>query len=325
METRRIIIAGIGSRKTPKPILREMTEIGRLISKFDGWVRSGHAEGADLAFEYGAKQKTIVYLPWQSFNSEIELLGRSVIITGEESPLLDGSVERYHPSPSKLSDGAKLLIRRDAAQVLGADCNTPSDAVVCYTPEAKKVGGTAQAIRIAEAYNIPVLNMACSGLNTASKVLNKLEEIWNLKIDTAPILFCKRDRQVYGWMSNFCSIPLIWEHPTLGMREWKSSEHAYQAAKTEDSTYALEIANSNKANEAKKLGQKLERLADPIPVMREIVRAKFQNSALAGMLLDTNERELIEDAPWDDFWGTGQGDGFNNLGKILMEIREEIV
>ena len=43
------------------------------------------------------------------------------------------------------------------------------------------------------------------------------------------------------------------------------------------------------------------------------------------MLLDTGDK-FIEETNWwkDQFWGVYNGVGENNLGKILMRIREEI-
>lgn len=42
-------------------------------------------------------------------------------------------------------------------------------------------------------------------------------------------------------------------------------------------------------------------------------------------LLATRDRMLIEGNDWGDtFWGMVDGEGENNLGKILMRVREEI-
>jgi ribA/ribD-fused uncharacterized protein len=61
-------------------------------------------------------------------------------------------------------------------------------------------------------------------------------------------------------------------------------------------------------------------------VMRVAVRQKFlSHLRLAELLLSTGNEELIEDAPRDAYWGCGQdGTGLNWLGKILMEVREEL-
>jgi len=59
--------------------------------------------------------------------------------------------------------------------------------------------------------------------------------------------------------------------------------------------------------------------------MTDLVRQKFSNPQLAKQLLDTKDFELIEGNTWGDtFWGVCSGKGQNNLGKILMQIRNEL-
>ena len=60
--------------------------------------------------------------------------------------------------------------------------------------------------------------------------------------------------------------------------------------------------------------------------MTEIVRAKVQrNEDVKEMLLGTGNKSIIENSPADDFWGVGKdGTGQNQMGKILMKVREEI-
>jgi predicted NAD-dependent protein-ADP-ribosyltransferase YbiA (DUF1768 family) len=61
--------------------------------------------------------------------------------------------------------------------------------------------------------------------------------------------------------------------------------------------------------------------------MRDLIRIKFSKDPLKSRLLNTGDSELIEGNWWGDkFWGVDErtGVGKNNLGKILMEIREEL-
>ena len=43
------------------------------------------------------------------------------------------------------------------------------------------------------------------------------------------------------------------------------------------------------------------------------------------MLLATDDMEIIEGNVWGDtFWGVCDGKGENNLGKVLMEVRQHL-
>lgn len=63
-----------------------------------------------------------------------------------------------------------------------------------------------------------------------------------------------------------------------------------------------------------------------ISVMRELIFQKFTNNPqLKQMLLDTEDALLEEGNTWEDtYWGICNGIGENNLGKILMEIRDSL-
>jgi len=56
------------------------------------------------------------------------------------------------------------------------------------------------------------------------------------------------------------------------------------------------------------------------------VRAKFeQNPDLAAKLIATGDEELVEGNTWGDtYWGVCRGVGQNKLGKILMNVRQEL-
>jgi ribA/ribD-fused uncharacterized protein len=63
-----------------------------------------------------------------------------------------------------------------------------------------------------------------------------------------------------------------------------------------------------------------------IDVMTDLVRQKFFNSMeLGNMLLGTGRQKLVEGNDLGDvFWGVCDGIGQNNLGVILMGIRDEL-
>jgi ribA/ribD-fused uncharacterized protein len=61
-------------------------------------------------------------------------------------------------------------------------------------------------------------------------------------------------------------------------------------------------------------------------IMLDIVRAKFsQNPEIKEKLIATGNTPLEEgNTGGDRIWGTVNGKGANNLGKILMKVREEL-
>lgn len=157
------IIAGIGSRKTPKTVLKKMAEIGKWIADNGGWIRSGHAPGADLAFEMGARNHTIIYLPWPGFGGHLYttnvIYWNNVEKTMREKAIQ--AVKKFHPAPERLSPGGLKLMGRNYFQIFGSRKKArPVDAVVCWTPGGRGGGGTGQAIRLAKANGIPVIDLA---------------------------------------------------------------------------------------------------------------------------------------------------------------------
>lgn len=108
-------------------------------------------------------------------------------------------------------------------------------------------------------------------------------------------------------------------------------ECAYQAAKTLDMEMRAEI-QAMTPFEAKKLADSGRLKLRPewdnikIAVMADLVSQKFANSpALKEMLLATGDAELEDgNHRGDCFWGVCAGIGQNNLGKILMRLRDKL-
>lgn len=63
-----------------------------------------------------------------------------------------------------------------------------------------------------------------------------------------------------------------------------------------------------------------------VRITQKALHAKFtQNPMLLYHLMRTGDAILIEDAPWDDFWGNGKdGKGENMKGKLLMQLRDSL-
>ena len=129
-------------------------------------------------------------------------------------------------------------------------------------------------------------------------------------------------RNEYFFLSNFYEAPITYYGIT-----YKNNEAAFQAQKCKSRDEQMRFANLSPA-EAKKLGRRVELRKDwediKISIMREIVSAKFnQNPDLSKKLIETGDEYLEEGNDWGDrIWGTVDGKGANNLGRILMEERE---
>lgn len=129
----------------------------------------------------------------------------------------------------------------------------------------------------------------------------------------------------FRFMSNFHGAPVTYQGVL-----YKTSEHAYQAAKTNDVEWKKKITEAATPSEARKLGNQCP-MRDSfeqkkVSIMHKIVEAKFrQNPELARRLIHTGTRPIIEDAVWDSFWGTGRhGNGHNMLGRILHRVRKTL-
>lgn len=131
----------------------------------------------------------------------------------------------------------------------------------------------------------------------------------------------------YEFLSNFYEVKITWQGLT-----YRNVEAAYQAQKCPERAH--EFINLTGA-EAKKLGRLV-----PLDsnwdfrkriIMKNLVYLKFaENENLKLKLLATNN-EYIEEGNWwcDTYWGVCTNKkynhvGENQLGKILMEVRDSL-
>lgn len=128
----------------------------------------------------------------------------------------------------------------------------------------------------------------------------------------------------FYFLSNF--YPIILE---IDGKKYRSSEHYYQACKALNMDEHEKIRNTLTPNDSKKMARTIKSF-DPnwdtnrLTVMRKVLEVKFAIPEMREALLATDGFELIEGNYWgDDFWGVCTSEGQNNLGKILMELREK--
>lgn len=175
--------AGIGSRKTPANILEAMTRIASQLAD-QGWLlHSGGAQGADQAFAKGAREKAIIYLPWDGFQGQhIDPLANPdlnpsyVVLEGMDFLECKATAMRIHPRSSRLSGGAVKLHARNVAIIEGTRHSSEVKAVICWTPRGKIVGGTGQGLRQAKELGIPIYNLATLNESTLMGYMASLKE-----------------------------------------------------------------------------------------------------------------------------------------------------
>lgn len=140
-----------------------------------------------------------------------------------------------------------------------------------------------------------------------------------------PVLFYGTEWYLF---SNFSAFNLYW----CGIR-FHTSEAAYHWEKFRGQpTIQFAIQDALSAHEAFKIAEayKTWRRSDwdavKLEIMRDILRAKVdQHEYVKRKLLQTGDRELIEDSWRDSFWGWGEDHkGQNWLGKLWMQVRAEL-
>jgi len=140
-------------------------------------------------------------------------------------------------------------------------------------------------------------------------------------------------RGKYVFLSNFYGIEFMYKG-----HKFFNSEQAFHWEKAEDEESKNLILSTNSPIDAKKIGRKckcgIEKWdKNKFDIMEQILIAKFSNPELRKKLQETKNYTLIEGNYWhDNIWGICMCDkcsvkkiGANNLGKILMKIRDQYI
>lgn len=128
----------------------------------------------------------------------------------------------------------------------------------------------------------------------------------------------------HSFLSNFHPSP-IWH---IGL-EFPTVEHAFQWMKTVDPEERESIRLASTPGRAKRLGRRASLRPNweeiKVDAMEMLLRIKFaEGTPLRKQLDATSPAELIEGNHWGDtFWGVCRGAGRNQLGLLLMKIRDE--
>jgi ribA/ribD-fused uncharacterized protein len=141
-----------------------------------------------------------------------------------------------------------------------------------------------------------------------------------------PIKFYSKLANEFRGFSNFAPSPMV-----IRGKRYATVEHYFQSMKFVSPMWQEAIRVAPTPARAKQLGASKEyeirddwqKVKDGF--MLEALRAKFQqNAGLLQQLKDTGARPLVEAGP-DAYWGEGRlKNGKNRLGKLLMQVREEM-
>jgi ribA/ribD-fused uncharacterized protein len=130
----------------------------------------------------------------------------------------------------------------------------------------------------------------------------------------------------YRFLSNFHFVNV-----QLDGEIYRTTEHAYQAAKTLDLDARRMIQRMSAPRDARKAGQTV-RIRDGWvegirwDTMYDLSCQKYSKGQTMHDLLCTYPMYLEETNTWGDvYWGVCRGKGENQLGKILMTVREDLM
>lgn len=144
----------------------------------------------------------------------------------------------------------------------------------------------------------------------------------------------------FRFLSNF--YPCKIEHKGI---KYPSVEHFYVAMKVTEmqlldgvyytaADFREMISRISNPGDVKKIGSRVKIRKEwddkKLEFMNWAVREKFKDETLSEMLLSTGDQEIIEGNWWhDNFYGSCSctkcaNKGENHLGKILMQVREEL-
>lgn len=174
----------VGSRQTPSAVITQATKVLFEYLCLGYVIRSGNATGLDsIVTTYCSEKEREIYLPYEDFNYKQfgKSMNNAFLPNQEYWPNYQHAIElvyQYHLLHNAVPKEHMKYLARDVYEVLGIDLKTPSEKVICWTPDGaettaectRQTGGTGMAIRIADAFGIPVVNL------NKQKELSKQEE-----------------------------------------------------------------------------------------------------------------------------------------------------
>lgn len=130
----------------------------------------------------------------------------------------------------------------------------------------------------------------------------------------------------YRWLSNFSNCVIVYNNVL-----YRSVEHAYMSAKSNNITWKEFCQNTEEARLVKVASKKIKLIDNwdsiKVDIMYECLLQKYKQEPYKMLLLNTGDCYIQEGNNWKDtFWGVDllTGKGKNMLGVLIMKIRDEI-
>lgn len=135
-----------------------------------------------------------------------------------------------------------------------------------------------------------------------------------------------RFRGPFKFLSNLYPTPITYKGHT-----YCCLEAAYQAQKSLDPTIHEKFANIRLPYKARGMGHRIKTIRPDwfdirIDIMEELLYIKFSHPQLKEWLQCTGQSNIVESNTWGDtFWGVYNGVGENQLGTLLMKVRDTLL
>ena len=161
------------------------------------------------------------------------------------------------------------------------------------------------------------------------KLEQEIEKNANILIQHQKLLKITSFTGYFEFLHNNFMTPVYYEGSL-----YPSVTHAYHAARSTDETTRRAIINADSFHTVATIASRIQDPEDwptrRLDIMERLVRDKFRRSKeLQEKLKATEKRELImtyEDEKKGNFyWGMVNGKGQNQLGRILMKIRDDVI
>ena len=146
----------------------------------DGIAQKAYSKAVDLGL---AKESQFEVYVADQYNIRRSTLPRKHLAIVRNKDLISETeriASEVHPAWDRCNEWARGMHSRNCHQILGYDLQSPVDAVICWTPNGKIVGGTATALKLSMKYDIPVFNL---GVSDKKSVLNDIKNFLESRKD----------------------------------------------------------------------------------------------------------------------------------------------